>query len=77
MGSIAKGKRSMLKREIDVKAFCASKMLSGLTDTKTAKVASDTCEIHNPNDQSHTHFYIQTIREIQDASFLCVKHTVI
>lgn len=47
MGSMAKGKRSMLKREMDVNAFCASKMLSGLTETKTAKVASDTCKTHN------------------------------
>lgn len=46
MGSMAKGKRSMLKREMDVKAVCASKMLSGLTDTKTAKVTNDTCKTH-------------------------------
>lgn len=46
MGSMARGKRSMLKREMAVKAFCASKILSGLADTKTAKVASDTCKTH-------------------------------
>lgn len=36
------GKRRILKSEIEVKAFSASKMLSGLTDTNTAKVARET-----------------------------------
>lgn len=41
-GSMTSGKRRILKSEIEVKAFSASKMLSGLTDTNTAKVARET-----------------------------------
>lgn len=33
MGNMAKGKRSTLKREMAVKAFCASKMLLSSTST--------------------------------------------
>lgn len=42
IGSIARGKRRMLKREMDVKAFAAVSTLSELTPTNVANVASDT-----------------------------------
>lgn len=43
MGSIARGNRRMLKREMEVKAFSAVNTFSELTPTKTANVARETC----------------------------------
>ena len=42
MGSMAKGNRRMLKREMEVKAFSAVNTLSELTPTNTANVARET-----------------------------------
>lgn len=42
IGSMARGKRRMLKSDIDVNAFSASRILSGLTETKTANAARET-----------------------------------
>lgn len=44
MGSMARGNRSTLKREMEVKAFSAVSTLFSLTPTNTANVAKDTCK---------------------------------
>lgn len=44
MGSMARGNRRMLKREMEVKAFSAVNMFSELTPTNTANVTTDTCK---------------------------------
>lgn len=44
MGSMARGNRRMLKREMEVKAFSAVNTLLGLTPTNTANVARETCK---------------------------------
>lgn len=44
MGSMARGNRRMLKREMEVKAFSAVNMFSELTPTNTANVTRDTCK---------------------------------
>lgn len=44
MGSMDRGNRRMLKREMAVKAFPGVKMLSGLTFTNTANVTRETWE---------------------------------
>lgn len=44
MGSMARGNRRMLKREMEVKAFSAVNTLFGLTATNTANEARDTWE---------------------------------
>lgn len=47
MGSMARGNRRMLKREMEVKAFSAVNTFSEFTPTNTANVARDT---YNKND---------------------------
>ena len=42
IGSMVRGKRRMLKRDRDTKAFSASRMLSGEDSTYTANVVRDT-----------------------------------
>lgn len=44
MGSMARGNRRTLKREMDVNAFSAVNTLSELTPTNTANVAKETCK---------------------------------
>lgn len=61
IGSMARGKRRMLNREMEVKAFSAVNTLSELTPTNTANVARDTCRKGRRKDSVSEKIQLRTV----------------